>query len=353
MGFKNMKINFTFADISLFNSMEKNRAIKRMEQINAIVDWSRIESLLLRNYPVGKSFEGNDAYPPLLLMKCLLLQQWFKIDSDPELETQINDRISFKKFLGLSFDDPAPDHSTFSRFRGRFSKDNMRMINHELLSQFAAKGLTINEGIAIDARLVQSASHPLSQKKLEEEKKKRETPEGKLDKNGKALKFSRDLESDWTVKNDVTHYGIKEHASVDVKHGFVLSTEMTPASHHDSPYLPLCVAGSCHTKEPIKKVFADKGYFGKPNREFLALNKIEDGIMRKATTGTELTEYETVRNKAISKVRYIVEQYFGLSHLYNKAYRARFPKLIKNALDALFRQMAFNLFRASRILKPA
>ena len=196
MGFKNMKTNFTFADISLFNSMEKNRAIKRMEQINATVDWSRIESLLMRNYPVGKSFEGNDAYPPLILMKCLLLQQWFKIDSDLELETQINDRISFKKFLGLSFDDPAPDHSTFSRFRGRFSKDNMRMINHELLSQFAAKGLTINEGIAIDARLVQSASHPLSNEMLQEEKAKRETPQGKVDINGKTLKFSRDLESD-------------------------------------------------------------------------------------------------------------------------------------------------------------
>jgi hypothetical protein len=34
------------------------------------------------------------------------------------------------------------------------------------------------------------------------------------------------------------------------------------------------------------------------------MNKIEDAIMRKATTGTELTEYETERNKAISKVRY-------------------------------------------------
>jgi IS5 family transposase len=353
MGFKNMKTNFTFADISLFNSMEKNRAIKRMEQINVTVDWSRIESLLLRNYPVGKSFEGNDAYPPLLLMKCLLLQQWFKIDSDPELETQINDRISFKKFLGISFDNPAPDHSTFSRFRGRFTKDTLRMINHELLSQFAAKGFTINEGIAIDARLVQSASHPLKSDKLEEEKLKKQTPEGKLDKNGNLLKFSRDLESDWTVKNDVALYGIKEHASVDTRYGFVLATEMTPASHHDSPYLPFCVANSYHTKEPIKKVFADKGYFGKPNREFLSLNKIEDGIMRKATTGAELTEYEKDRNKAISKVRYIVEQYFGLSHLYNKAYRARFPKLIKNALDTLFRQMAFNLFRASKILKPA
>jgi IS5 family transposase len=102
---------------------------------------------------------------------------------------------------------------------------------------------------------------------------------------------------------------------VDTRCGFVLATEMTPASHHDSPYLPVCVARGCHTKEPIKKVFADKGYFGKPNREFLSLDKIEDGIMRKATTGAELTEYEIERNKAISKIRYIVEQYFGIDEL--------------------------------------
>jgi transposase, IS5 family len=228
----------------------------------------------------------------------------------------------------------------------------MNEINHEVLMQFTSKGLTINEGIAIDARLVQFASHPLSNEKLEKAKAKSETPKDKVDKNGNPLKFSRNLESDWTVKNDVPLYGIKEHASVDVKQGFVLATEMTPASHHDSPYLPLCVDYSCHTEEPIKKVFADKGYFGKPNREFLSMDEIEDGIMhpkghkRKDSKGTELTEYETARNKAISKIRYIVEQYFGLSHLYNKPYRARFPKLIKNALDALFRQMAFNLFIA-------
>ena len=351
MAFKKMETNFSFADISLFSSLERNRAIKRMQQINAIVDWSRIETLLLRNYPVGKSAEGNEAYPPLILMKCLLLQQWFRIDSDPELETQINDRSSFKTFLGLSFDQPSPDHSTFSRFRSRFSKDTMRMINHELLSQFASRGLTINEGIAVDARLVKSASHPLSQKKLDEERKKSETLEGKLDKNGNILKFSRDLESDWTIKNDVPHFGLKEHAAVDTHYGFVLATEMTPASHHDSPYLPLCVAGSCHTDKPIRKVYADKGYFGKNNRDFLNLNKIADGIMTKATRGAELTQYEINRNKAISKVRYMVEQYFGISHLHNNAFRARFTRMIKNAIDALFRQMAFNLLRGTKILK--
>lgn len=229
----------------------------------------------------------------------------------------------------------------------------MRVINHELLSQFASRGLTINEGIAVDARLVQSASHPISTEKLKEEKQKKETPAGKLNKTGKPLKFSRDLESDWTVKNDKPHYGLKEHASVDTRYGFVLATEITPASHHDSPYLPLCVAGSCHTKEPIKKVYADKGYFGEPNRDFLNMNKIADGIMRKDTTTAKLTDYEKKRNKEISKKRYIVEQYFGISHLHNNAFRARFTRLIKNAIDAMFRQMAFNLLRGTKVVKPA
>jgi IS5 family transposase len=49
------------------------------------------------------------------------------------------------------------------------------------------------------------------------------------------------------------------------------------------------VAGSSHTTNPIKKAYADKGYFGKENREFLHMNYIEDGIMRRATSGTELT----------------------------------------------------------------
>ena len=127
-----------------------------MEKINAIIDWSKMEALLLKHYVIGKSAEGADAYHPLILLKCMLLQQWFHSDSDPDLENQINDRISFKKFLGISFDQPSPDHSTFCRFRSRLSKAAMNEINHEVLSQLSAKGVTINEGVAIDARLVQS-----------------------------------------------------------------------------------------------------------------------------------------------------------------------------------------------------
>jgi IS5 family transposase len=299
MGYKKMKKNLEFADLALASPMKHNRSLKNMEKLNQSIDWNRINTILLSHYTVGTASEGADAYPPLLLYKCLLLQKWFHTDSDPELENQINDRLSFKKFLGLSFSKPSPDHSTFSRFRARLSKNALDQINSEILRQFEAQGLTINEGIAVDARLVKSASRPISNDEIKKLRDIKNTPEGKLDKNGKTLKFSRDLQSDWTVKNDLPHFGLKEHTGVDTNHGFVLTTIMTPASIHDTNYLPYCTIYSRHTKQPIDKVYADKGYAGKPNRDFLALNNIADGIMRKDSTTAKLTEYEKKRNSLL------------------------------------------------------
>jgi IS5 family transposase len=333
--------------------MKHNRSLKNMEKLDQSIHWDRINTILLSHYTVGTSSEGADAYPPLLLYKCLLLQKWFHIDSDPELENQINDRLSFKKFLGLSFSKPSPDHSTFSRFRARLSKEALDQINSEILRQFESQGLTINEGIAVDARLVKSASHPISNDEIKQLRDKKNTPVGKVDKNGKPLKFSRDFESDWVVKNDKPHYGLKEHASIDTNHGFILATTLTPASVNDTNYLSYCTIFSRHTKQPIEKVYADKGYAGKPNRDFLALNEISDGIMRKNSTTAKLTEYEIERNKKLSKVRYIVEQYFGLSHLHDGANRARFTDIAKNKFDGWYRQAAYNMARGLKILRLA
>ena len=130
MGYKKIGKNLSFADLAVSKSLEKNRSLKMMEKINKVVKWRNIEAQLLEHYEVGKSEEGADAFPPLLLMKCMLLQKWFHIPSDPELENQINDRISFKKFLGLTLDKLSPDHSTFSRFRSRISKEAMIELNN-------------------------------------------------------------------------------------------------------------------------------------------------------------------------------------------------------------------------------
>jgi len=352
MGFKKIDKSIGFADLALASSLKHNRSLKLMEKLNRAIDWSRVDAILSTHYTVGTSDEGADAYPPLLLFKCMMLQKWFRISSDPELENQINDRLSFKKFLGLSFSKPSQDHSTFSRFRSRLSKNAMDQINSEILRQFEAKGLKINEGIAVDARLVKSASRPVTNDELEKLREKRNTSEGKLDKNGKPKKFTRDLESDGVVMDDEPHFGLKEHASVDTNHGFILTTTISPASVHDTNYFQYCTVYSRHTKQPIEKVSADKGYAGRPNREFLAENNIADGIMRKDSTTAKLTGFEIERNKKISKVRYIVEQYFGISHLHDKAKRDRFTKVAKNKIDCWFRQSAYNIRRGLNILPP-
>jgi len=114
---------------------------------------------------------------------------------------------------------------------------------------------------------VKSASHPSAKRNWKKKSKKEKPLRGKLDKDGNLLKFSRDIDptgrsrmtsliSDLkSMPPSIPPMGLSGHGN-------------DPASHHDSPYLPLCVAGSCHTQNPIKKVYADKGYFCKNNREF-------------------------------------------------------------------------------------
>ncbi len=84
---------------------------------------------------------------------------------------------------------------------------------------------------------------------------------------------------------------------------------------------------------------------------FLSMNRFQDGIMRKDSTTAKLTEYEIEKNKKISKLRYIVELYFGTSHLHNQGQRARFTSIAKNNIDIWVRQVAFNISRGFKIIQ--
>ena len=59
---------------------------------------------------------GRKSYPPLMMVKVMLLQQWYGA-SDPAMEEALSDRLSFRRFVGLGIQDESPGHSTISRFR--------------------------------------------------------------------------------------------------------------------------------------------------------------------------------------------------------------------------------------------
>jgi IS5 family transposase len=72
--------------------------------------------------------------------------------------------------------------------------------------------------------------------------------------------------------------------------------------------------------------------------------------MRKDMTRAKITKVQIKRNRRITKKRYIIEQYFGLSHLHHGAHHTRYTVMFKNIWDAMCRQMAFILFRGSRLI---
>ena len=47
MGYKQIEPNMTFAEVSLLRSMEHNRNLKRLEKINQVINWSKVDDILM------------------------------------------------------------------------------------------------------------------------------------------------------------------------------------------------------------------------------------------------------------------------------------------------------------------
>lgn len=158
MSFKSGNTTLSFSDLELLQENTKNRTLKALETLDELIKWERIEKQLLKNYPVGKKKKGPQAYSPVMLFKCLLLRNWFQISSDAELANLLNDRFSFKKFVGLPMTDTAPDGSTFSRFRKRLSTDIYNDILSDISDQLSSRNIILSMGLASDIRIWQKPS---------------------------------------------------------------------------------------------------------------------------------------------------------------------------------------------------
>jgi IS5 family transposase len=62
---------------------------------------------------------GRPNIDEVTMVKLLVLHAWYGL-SDPELERQVNDRISFRHFLG--YPKKAPDYSTVWQSRERLAE---------------------------------------------------------------------------------------------------------------------------------------------------------------------------------------------------------------------------------------
>ena len=164
MSFKSGNTTLSFSDLELSMGKIKNKTHETLTGLDATIEWESVETLLFEHYPVGKKKKGPQAYSPMMLFKCLLLRNWFRISSDAELSSLLNDRFSFKKFVGLPLADPAPDSSTFSRFRHRLTPDVYHTILSDISDQLSQKRLIISMGRASDIKISRTRRTPEQKK---------------------------------------------------------------------------------------------------------------------------------------------------------------------------------------------
>ena len=263
-----------------------------------------------------------------------LLQTWYGL-SDYEIENQVNDRISFMKFCELSFEDTVPDHSVISRFRKAITKQGAyEQLLKEINNQLESHCILVKQGAIIDASITPSQRKPKGQKHYESTSE--EPPKLK-----EIQKKGVDKEASWTKKAGKLHYGYKKHYLCDKDTSLVLSVETITAKDHDSKFMERCLNKvELPSSVPI---FADKGYFGKPNEEVIKKRGMKDRIQRKSVRGKALSYWSKARNKLISKVRYKVERIFGGIKKWFRSGICRYVGLDKTHGQHVLEAIAYNL----------
>ena len=290
---------------------------RQLEKIAGLVDWAAFERLLGAVYaaPVGRP-----SYGPVVLLKCLLLQQWYRL-SDPGLEEALSDRLSFRRFVGLALADPVPDHSTLSRFRSELSRRGLAArLLAELNRQLDARGLLIKAGTLIDASLVAA--------------------DCRRPHKGEPVDGRSDQDASWNAMPEKPLFGYKMHLAVDHGSGLVRRAILTPGHVSDKlPFLDLVQGDE-------RAVYADKGYDGAWYRARLLEQGIADGVMAGNYRQRPLDAAGRARNRRIGAIRAPVERTFALLKRWYGYGRVRYRSLIKNALQLQLLAVALNLRRA-------
>lgn len=290
----------------------------RLEKIARVFDWGAVEELVCGIY-AAKS--GRPSWPPLVLLKALLLQQWYGL-SDPGLEEALGDRLSFRRFVGLGLDQGSPDHSTLSRFRKALRERGLdQALFEEIGRQLEAQGVVVKSGTLMDATLVEASVRK---------------PGG-----SSGSRSQTDPDADWTRKGGKSYYGYKAHLAVDEGSGVIRRAELTSAKIYESQVADRLVCGD------ERAVYADKAYELKTRRAALKAAGIKDRIMHRSHKNqARLPHWQAVRNRLISPIRSAVERVFGtLKRTYGYR-RVRYIGLQANLAHLRLLCVAFNIRKA-------
>ena len=126
----------------------------KLSAISALVDWDAFLPIGGGLYKNNTKRGGRPNISIIIMIKLLILQQLYGL-SDPQLELQVADRISFRVFLGTT--EIISDYTTVWLFRKRLvESEKYNAIWNEFTNQLRSKGYGVKKGVIQDAIFITS-----------------------------------------------------------------------------------------------------------------------------------------------------------------------------------------------------
>jgi transposase, IS5 family len=308
----------SFMEALLPQGSGANSALDRLANL---VKWYRFEKLLahLRD----EEGPGRPGYPVLVLFRALLLQSLYGL-SDRELEDALGDRLSFKRFAGLSLEDRAPDHTVLNRFRNQLIEQGLlEKLFDELDRQLEKAGLILKRGTMLDATLIQAVSAP---------------PKEHRPSNDPDARFTKRQGKSGST------FGYKAHMGVDEGSGLIRAVLTTPANVNDTTPADQLIRGD----EAV--VWADAAYDTHARRARLKAQGKKPRIARRPNKHhPDLPARLKRYNRLIARRRAAVETTFATLKNRMRLTCIRYVGLIKASAQVLLAAIAFNMRRWAAI----
>jgi len=283
----------------------------KLAGLESLIDWEAFRPVIGPLYTDDTGQGGRPNLDVILMTKMLVLQSLYGL-SDPELERQANDRISFRKFLG--FPEKIPDQTTVWYFRERLTKTGKdRAIWDELQRQLDEKGLKIRKGVIQDATFITADPGHASS----------DTP------RGDEAKTRRSREGTWTKKGKKSCFGFKLHTKEDCEYGLIRALATTTASVHDS---------RVDLSEEGEVVYRDRGYFGVVPNGY-------DATMRRGVRGHPLGIRDKLRNQRISRIRSPGERPYAVIKNVFRSAHTRVTTVLRIQVKMVFTAFSYNLLQ--------
>ena len=168
-------------------------------KLEAHIDWQLFAPILEVAFskPANRKNMGRPPFDRLMMFKLLILQSLYNL-SDDQMEYQITDRLSFKRFLGLKASDKVPDSKTIWKFRETLIQEELiEALFFRFNQALDEQCIFARNGQLVDATIVE-VPHQRNSRDENAQIKQGQTPEAWKQKPNKLRQ--KDVDARWLKK---------------------------------------------------------------------------------------------------------------------------------------------------------